>query len=66
LWAELGLPQVELKSPWHGYTLGDWSETWERFAQRTVAGDWEANGAETLARQRGGLEPETSVKKVES
>ena len=65
IWAELGLPPVELKSPWHGYTLGDWSDTWERFAQRTVAGDWEANGAETLKRQRGGLEPETSVKKVE-
>jgi UbiD family decarboxylase len=65
LWAELGLPPLKLSSPWHGYTLGDWTDTWERFAQRTVAGDWEANGEETLKRQRAGLEPETSVKKVE-
>ena len=65
LWAELGLPPIELKAPWHGYTLGDWSETWQRFAERALAGDWEANGIETLARQRGGLEPETSVKAVE-
>ncbi len=65
IWAELGLPALKMSSPWHGYTLGDWSETWERFARRTVAGEWEANGLETLARQRGGLEPETSVKKVE-
>ena len=65
IWAELGLPPLKLNSPWHGYTLGDWSDTWERFAQRTVTGEWEANGLETLARQRGGLEPETSVKKVE-
>ena len=65
IWNELGLPPVKLTSPWHGYALGDWTDTWERFAQRTVAGDWEANGLETLARQRGGLEPETSVKKVE-
>jgi UbiD family decarboxylase len=65
IWKELGLPPVKLNPPWHGYTLGDWTETWERFAKRTVAGEWEANGLETLARQRGGLEPETSVKKVE-
>lgn len=65
LWAELGLPPLKLSSPWHGYALGDWTDTWERFAQRTTAGDWEANGEETLKRQRGGLEPETSVKKVE-
>ena len=66
IWAELGLPQLKLNSPWHGYTLGDWTDTWERFARRTVSGDWEQNGLETLARQRGGLEPETSVKKVET
>ena len=66
IWAELGLPALKLNAPWHGYALGDWTETWERFAKRTVAGDWEANGIETQARQRGGLEPETSVKKVET
>ncbi|MGE0629740.1 MAG: UbiD family decarboxylase [Hyphomicrobiaceae bacterium] len=65
IWKELGLPDVKLRAPWHGYTLGDWTETWERFAQRTVAGDWELNGEETFKRQRGGLEPETSVKVVE-
>ena len=66
IWGELGLAPLKLSSPWHGYALGDWTETWERFARRTVAGDWEANGEETLARQRGGLEPEASVKRVES
>jgi 4-hydroxy-3-polyprenylbenzoate decarboxylase len=65
IWAELGLPPLKLNAPWHGYTLGDWTDAWQRFADRTVAGDWEENGLETLQRQRGGLEPETSVKKVE-
>ncbi len=65
LWDELGLPALKTPSPWHGYTLGKWSDTWERFAQRAVKGDWEANGLETLARQRSGLEAETSVTKVE-
>jgi 4-hydroxy-3-polyprenylbenzoate decarboxylase len=59
LWEKLGLPALQVASPWHGYHLGDWSDTWEEFARRAVAGEWEANGLQTLARQRGGLSPET-------
>ena len=65
IWDELGLPALATRSPWHGYTLGDWTDTWERFARRATAGEWEQNGVETLARQRGGLAPETPVGKVE-
>jgi 4-hydroxy-3-polyprenylbenzoate decarboxylase len=65
IWNELGLPPVKQTPPWHGYTLGDWSDSWQRFADRTARGDWEENGKETLARQRRGLEAETSVKRVE-
>jgi UbiD family decarboxylase len=65
LWAELKLPPITLKSPWHGYTLGDWIERWDIYAARAVRGAWEETGRETLARQRGGLKPETSVRKVE-
>jgi 4-hydroxy-3-polyprenylbenzoate decarboxylase len=65
IWDELGLPPLSAKGPWHGYTLGDWTNTWERFARRAVAGDWEQNGVETLARQRDDVTPETPVRKVE-
>jgi 4-hydroxy-3-polyprenylbenzoate decarboxylase len=65
IWEELGLPPIVEKAPWHGYTLGDWTHTWERFARRATAGDWELNGEETLARQRSDLEPETPSRKVE-
>lgn len=65
IWEELNLPALTVRPPWHGYTLGDWTETWEKFAQRTVAGDWEKNGEETAKRQRGGVEPETPVWLVE-
>jgi UbiD family decarboxylase len=65
IWEELGLPALKVRPPWHGYTLGDWTETWERFARRAVAGDWEMNGEETIRRQRGGVEPETPVWRVE-
>jgi 4-hydroxy-3-polyprenylbenzoate decarboxylase len=65
IWDELGLPALTVKSPWHGYTLGEWSETWEIFARRALAGDWEQSGVETLARQRKGLKPETPVTGIE-
>ncbi|HEV2630343.1 MAG TPA: UbiD family decarboxylase [Pseudolabrys sp.] len=65
IWEELGLPNLTVREPWHGYTLGDWTETWEKFARRAVAGDWEINGLETAQRVREGVEPETPVWHVE-
>jgi 4-hydroxy-3-polyprenylbenzoate decarboxylase len=65
IWEELGLPTLSPQSPWHGYTLGDWSETWDLFAQRAIDRRWETSGAETFARRRGGLTPETPVREVE-
>ena len=49
LWEELGLPALNVQAPWHGYTLDDWTDTWETYARRTAAGDWEETGRETLA-----------------
>jgi 4-hydroxy-3-polyprenylbenzoate decarboxylase len=65
-WKQLGLPPLSLRPPWHGYTLGDWSDSWETFARNAVAGDWEQNGVDTFARRRGGLTPETPVRAVET
>jgi 4-hydroxy-3-polyprenylbenzoate decarboxylase len=65
LWEDLGLHALNVTSPWHGYHLGDWTETWEQFARRAAAGDWELSGVDTLARQRSGVMPETSVRAVE-
>ena len=65
LWNELGLPPLKRPSPWHGYELGNWGDDWTRFAENAVRGEWEANGVETLKRQRHGLEAETTVRSVE-
>ena len=65
MWEELKLPALSPKGPWHGYTLGDWTETWERFAKRTIVGEWEANGLETIKRRRDDLNPETPTAKHE-
>jgi len=62
IWDELGLPPITPQPPWHGYTLGDWHETWETYAKRAVTGAWEQSGKETLAQKRGGLTPETPVR----
>jgi UbiD family decarboxylase len=65
IWEELGLPRLAPQPPWHGYDLGDWAEVWDGYARRAVAGEWETSGAETFARRRGGLTPETPVRDVE-
>jgi len=62
LWEELDLNPLNVQSPWHGYGLGDWTDRWETFARRAATGDWELSGQDTLARQRGGLTPESPAR----
>src|SRR5882672_7955141 len=66
MWEELGLPALKPQPPWHGYSLGEWDDAWERYAARTVEGRWQESGGETFARRRGGLTPETPVREVEA
>lgn len=65
LWTKLKLPPIAFQAPWHGYQLGDWRDSWEAFAQNATAGKWEENGANTFARRRGGMKPETPVRSIE-
>ena len=69
IWQRLGnrysLPPLNMRPPWHGYQLGDWSDSWEDSARKCVAGEWEQNGANTFARRQAGITPETSVREVE-
>ncbi len=66
LWEKLGLPTLRPESPWHGYSLGDWSKSWTEAAERATAGDWPENGRRTLQRQvPADVKPETSVREVE-
>ena len=65
IWEELELPRLSVRSPWHGYEMGDWSETWATFADNAVAGRWDENGLQTIERRRSGIEPETPVRSIE-
>ncbi|MCH8858030.1 MAG: UbiD family decarboxylase [Proteobacteria bacterium] len=66
IWEELGLPTLTPQPPWHGYSLGDWTDVWEEWAQRAVSGEWERTGIDTFDRRQGGLKPETPVRSVKS
>jgi UbiD family decarboxylase len=65
IWKELQLPALRIQQPWHGYSLGDWSEVWDAFAANAVQGEWAKNGNDTFPRRRGGVTPETPVRNVE-
>ncbi len=65
IWEELELPRLSPQPPWHGYSLGDWDDTWEQFARNAVDGRWADNGRATFERRRSGVKPETPVRDVE-
>ena len=65
IWEELSLPRLDVRAPWHGYELGDWSADWQALADNATRGAWKDNGENTYARRRGGLTPETPVREVE-
>ena len=62
--AELDLPPLKPEAPWYGYSLGQWSEEFEREAQRAVEGRWLEASEELRARQRDDVEPNTSTWEV--
>jgi len=51
IWEEEGLPELKAREPWHGYTLGRWSEENEEEAQLALQ-DGHYKTGEKLARQR--------------
>jgi 4-hydroxy-3-polyprenylbenzoate decarboxylase len=65
IWENLQLPPLSPQPPWHGYSLGDWSDVWSNFADKAVSGDWRANGENTFSRRKGGMKPETPARDIE-
>src|SRR5262249_56224950 len=49
IWQELELPALTPQAPWHGYSLGDWSASWDVYAQRPVAARRPQHAAESCA-----------------
>ncbi len=51
LWGALGLPELQPRTPWHGYPLGLWPEENQKEAELAVEGRYYETGAKLVARQ---------------
>jgi UbiD family decarboxylase len=50
IWDELGLPKLTPRPPWHGYSLGLWSDELKAQAENATAGDHERNAEYSRAK----------------
>ncbi len=64
IWEELGLPKLKPESPWFGYSLGEWSEDFDRAAERAVKGDYFETGKLLAKRRRKDVRMNTEVRDV--
>jgi len=65
LWERLGLPALKPEMPWYGYSLGDWTEEWDRNAEKATKGEWMQRDASYQARRRTAVEPNSPVRGIE-
>jgi 4-hydroxy-3-polyprenylbenzoate decarboxylase len=61
LWQRLDLPSLKPEAPWHGYSLGQWSETWDDVATRAAQGGWLENGRRSAQGRRRDVAPNTPL-----
>jgi len=65
LWERLGLPPLRPEAPWHGYSLGDWDERFDRQAERAAQGHAFDRGESYRQRRRKGIAPNTPTRAIE-
>ncbi|MBL6865191.1 MAG: UbiD family decarboxylase, partial [Rhodospirillales bacterium] len=66
LWDKLGLPSLKPETPWHGYSMGDWSEDWDKIAKRAAEGDYLINGLRSAQMKQKNIKPNTPVRSVKN
>jgi len=64
IWEELGLPKLKPESPWFGYSLGEWSDEFDRAADLAVRGDYFETGKLIAKRRRKDVKMNTEVRDV--
>ena len=62
IWEELGLPELKPRTPWHGYSLGEWEEEFDVMAKRAVESDYFKTGEIIAQRRRSDLAMNTEVR----
>lgn len=64
IWEELGLPELNPRKPWFGYSLGEWSDEFDAMAQRAVESDYFTTGEIIAQRRRNDIAMNTEVRTV--
>jgi len=64
LWERLGLPRLTPEAPWHGYSLGDWTDEWDEMAKRAAEGHYLENGRRSAQLRRNDVAPNSSIRDV--
>ena len=62
IWEELKLPKLKPQSPWYGYSLGEWSDEFDRAAELAVQGDYFKTGELIAKRRRKDVKMNTEVR----
>ncbi|MCY4548635.1 MAG: UbiD family decarboxylase [Defluviicoccus sp.] len=65
IWEELGLPPLKPETPWHGYSLGEWSDEFDRAAALATQGEYFETGRIIAQRRRKDVEMNTEVRRVD-
>lgn len=65
IWEELGLPALEPRAPWFGYSLGDWSDEFEEEAQLAVRGEFWSTGEKIATKRRNDVPMNTPVRAID-
>ena len=65
LWEKLGLPALKPETPWFGYSLGDWTDEWDKNALDATRGKWMDRSESYRQRRRRGIMPNTPSRAAE-
>ncbi len=65
IWEELGLPELKPQSPWYGYSLGEWSDEFDRAAKLATDSEYFRTGELIAQRRRKDVEMNTEVRWVD-
>ncbi len=64
IWEELGLPPLKPQAPWHGYSLGEWSEEFDEAARLATQSDYFETGKRIAQRRRKDVAMNTEVRRL--